>query len=196
LFPLGILAAVLGLVPWVLYAMSLTPWWPASAVMPWPGAEHAALMAQGFELAFVCGFLLTAMPAFTHGPRCSGRELAAVTIAVAVYIGLRAAGVPAAAWGWLTALALLAFIVGRRVRPGAAAPPEEFLLVATGRISGLVVLPALVILCREVMVSGPTQVMRAGQSRTPVVSLTSAIASSAPRTIWPTGPLSDGAGEP
>jgi len=137
LFPLGIVAAVLGLVPWVLYALSLSRWWPASVVMPWPGAEHAALLVQGFELAFVCGFLLTAMPAFTHGPRCSVRELAAVTVAVAVYIGLRAAGVPAAAWAWLAALVLLAFIVGRRVRPGAAAPPEEFLLVATGLALGL-----------------------------------------------------------
>ena len=48
----------------------------------------------------------------------------------------------------------------------------------------------------EVMVSGPTHVIRAGQSRTAVVSLTSAIASSVPRTIWPTGPASGGAGEP
>ena len=40
----------------------------------------------------------------------------------------------------------------------------------------------------EVIVSGPTQVIRAGQSRTAVVSRTSASASSAPRTIWPTGP--------
>ena len=48
----------------------------------------------------------------------------------------------------------------------------------------------------EVIVSGPTQVIRAGQSRTALVSWTSAIASSAPRTIWPAGPASGGAGEP
>jgi len=137
LFPLGIVSAVLGLVPWVLYAMSLSPWWPEGLQVTWPGAEHAALLAQGFELAFVCGFLLTAMPAFTHGPRCSPRELAAVTMAVALFIALRAAGVGAAAWAWLATLALLAFIVGRRVRLGAAAPPEEFLLVATGLALGL-----------------------------------------------------------
>ena len=40
----------------------------------------------------------------------------------------------------------------------------------------------------EVIVSGPTHVIRAGQSRTAVVSRTSSIASSVPRTIWPTGP--------
>ena len=49
---------------------------------------------------------------------------------------------------------------------------------------------------RVVIVSGPTQVSRAGQSRTAVVSRTSAIASSAPRSIWPAGPASSGAGEP
>ena len=48
----------------------------------------------------------------------------------------------------------------------------------------------------EVIVSGPTQVIRAGQSRTAVVSRTSSIASSVPRTIWPTGPASGRAGEP
>jgi uncharacterized protein involved in response to NO len=137
LFPLGIAAAMLGLLPWVYYALSLAPWWPTALAPGWPAASHAALLAQGFELAFVCGFLLTAMPAFTHGPRCTGRELAAVTAAVALFIVLRAAGVTAAAWAWLVSLALLAFVVGRRVRPGAAAPPEEFLLVATGLALGL-----------------------------------------------------------
>ena len=48
----------------------------------------------------------------------------------------------------------------------------------------------------EVIVSGPTQVIRPGQSRTAVVSRISAIASSVPRIIWPTGPASGGAGEP
>ena len=48
----------------------------------------------------------------------------------------------------------------------------------------------------EVIVSGPTHVIRAGQSRTAVVSRTSFIASSVPRTIWPTGPVSGRAGEP
>ena len=47
-----------------------------------------------------------------------------------------------------------------------------------------------------VIVSGPTQVIRAGQMRTAVVSRTSAIARSAPRSIWPAGPASGGAGEP
>ena len=49
---------------------------------------------------------------------------------------------------------------------------------------------------REVTVSGPTHVMRAGQTRTALVSRTSASAISAPRTICPAGPPSAAAGAP
>jgi uncharacterized protein involved in response to NO len=137
LFPLGIAAALAGLLPWLAFAASLTPGWPAGLRVAWPGPTHAALMVQGFELAFVCGFLLTALPAFTHGPRCTRPELAMVTAAVAAFVVLRALDVPGAAWAYLAALAALAFSLARRVRPGTAAPPEEFLLVATGMALGL-----------------------------------------------------------
>jgi uncharacterized protein involved in response to NO len=137
LFPIGVAAALAGLLPWLAFAASLAPWWPAAWPLAWPGALHAALMMQGFELAFVCGFLLTAMPAFTHGPRCTRLELTCVTAAVAAFVVLRALDVPGAAWATLAALAALAFTLARRVRPGAAAPPEEFLLVATGLALGL-----------------------------------------------------------
>jgi uncharacterized protein involved in response to NO len=129
LFPVGIAAALAGLVPWILVAMRLP--------IPYPGAAHAALMVQGFELAFVCGFLLTAMPAFTHGPRCSPTELGAVTALVGAHVVLRALDVPAAAWAFLAALGALGLVLARRVRPGEAAPPEEFLLVGTGVALGL-----------------------------------------------------------
>lgn len=132
LFPIGIAAAFVGLLPWPAFALSLAPWWPGALRLAWPGAAHAALMVQGFELAFICGFLLTAMPAFTHGPRCTRAELFAVTAAVAAFVTLRALEVPEAAWACLAALGALVFALVRRVRPGAAAPPEEFLLVGTG----------------------------------------------------------------
>ena len=137
LFPLGIAAALAGLLPWLAYAASLSPWWPQALAFGWPGPAHAALMVQGFELAFISGFLLTAMPAFTHGPRCTRAELALVAGAVAAFVVLRATQQPAAAWAYLAALVALVFPLARRVRPGAAAPPEEFLLVATGMALGL-----------------------------------------------------------
>ena len=129
LFPVGVAAALAGLVPWILVALRLP--------VAYPGAAHAALMVQGFELAFVSGFLLTAMPAFTHGPRCSPAELAAVTALVGTYVVLRAFSVPMASWAYLAALGALGFVVARRVRPGEAAPPEEFLLVGAGLALGL-----------------------------------------------------------
>jgi len=92
---------------------------------------------QGFELAFVSGFLLTAMPAFTHGPRCTPVELGVVTALVAAHVVLRALDVPAAAWAFLAALVALGFVVARRVRAGEAAPPEEFLLAGAGIAMGL-----------------------------------------------------------
>jgi uncharacterized protein involved in response to NO len=137
LFPIGIAAALAGLLPWMMLAAVSAPWWPASWNVSWPGAAHAALMVQGFELAFVCGFLLTAMPAFTHGPRCTALELSIVTGAVAAFVGLRALDLPGSAWAFLAALLALGAILARRVRPGAAAPPEEFLLVAAGAAMGL-----------------------------------------------------------
>ncbi len=137
LFPIGVVAALAGLLPWITFAASTQAWWPAALPVTWPGASHAALLVQGFELAFVCGFLLTSMPAFTHGPRCTPTELAVVTTAVAGFVLLRAFDVPGAAWAWLAALVALAIPLARRVRPGAAAPPEEFLLVATGMALGL-----------------------------------------------------------
>src|SRR5262245_49576275 len=101
LFPIGVAAALVGLLPWIALALRVQPWWPRALAPPWPGPAHAALMVQGFELAFVCGFLLTAMPAFTHGPRCTPLELGAVSLAVAAHVTLRALDVPAAAWVFL-----------------------------------------------------------------------------------------------
>lgn len=137
LFPIGVAAALAGLLPWVAFAASQAPWWPFTSLPMWPGPDHAALMVQGFELAFIAGFLLTAMPAFTHGPRCSRTELGVVASLVAAFVVLRALALPAAAFAYLAALLALGFTFARRVRPGAAAPPEEFLLVLTGVALGL-----------------------------------------------------------
>ena len=128
LFPIGIAAALAGLVPWLLFTLGWTS--------TWPGPAHAALLTQGFELGFITGFLLTAMPAFTHGPRCTRFELVLVTLGVGSFVVLRTLDVPGAAIAYLVTLLALAIIVGRRVRPGAAAPPEEFLLVGTGLAMG------------------------------------------------------------
>lgn len=129
LFPLGALFAVAGVAPWIVAAL---------APGPWPGLLHAGLMIQGFELCFVTGFLLTAMPAFTHGEKCRPWELAVATAGAAAFGALQALGLAAAA-GAAYALTLLFALVtlARRVRLGGAAPPEEFLLVGLGVLLGV-----------------------------------------------------------
>lgn len=129
LFPLGALLAAAGVVPWLVAAF---------APGPWPGLLHAGLMIQGFELCFVTGFLLTAMPAFTHGEKCRAWELAAVTAGVVAFGALQAAGLAAAAGAaFALTLGFTLVALARRVRLGGAAPPEEFLLVGLGVILGI-----------------------------------------------------------
>ena len=53
-FPLGILAAVVGVALWPLHLWGIVPWYP--------GQTHARLMANGFFGGFIIGFLGTAMP--------------------------------------------------------------------------------------------------------------------------------------
>lgn len=137
LFPIGIAAAFVALLPWVAQALSGAPWWPEALRPAWPGPAHAAIMMQGFELAFVAGFLLTAMPAFTHGARATRLELALAVLGVGGFTVLRALEVPGAPLATLVTLIVVGTAIARRVRGGAAAPPEEFLLVGTGFALGV-----------------------------------------------------------
>ncbi len=129
LFPLGAACAIGGALPWLAQAMGLAAW---------PALLHGSLMMEGFELAFVTGFLLTAMPAFTHGAKCRPWELAAVAAGVALFALLRVAGLEGIAHALFAAtLAFTAIAIARRVRPGGAAPPEEFALVGVGLLLGV-----------------------------------------------------------
>ncbi len=129
LFPLGAALAILGTALW--FGLALDGF-------PWPGRLHAALLVQGFELCFVTGFLLTAMPSFTHGAKCTPLELGLTTAGALTCAVLLLAGFEGAAHaGFVLALGVTAVAVLRRVRFGPAAPPEEFLLAAVGLVLGI-----------------------------------------------------------
>jgi uncharacterized protein involved in response to NO len=129
LFPIGAALGVAGALVWALHAAGFAAW---------PGRLHAALMIEGFELSFVTGFLLTAMPAFTHGARCRPWELGVAVAGVLAFAAARAAGAEGAAHAFFAlALAFVAVTLARRVRFGAAAPPEEFALVGAGLLMGV-----------------------------------------------------------
>lgn len=129
LFPVGALFAIAGALPWVLHAAG----W-----ISYPAVLHRTLMIEGFELCFVLGFLLTAMPGFTHGERCRVWELAAAIAAVAALaLGALSGVLPLAHGAFLAAVLLLAIAAGRRVLAARLRPPEEFAFVGLGLLFGL-----------------------------------------------------------
>src|SRR5687767_13942997 len=81
LFPVGAAFAIAGALPWIVYA------WAGGG---YPAMLYRAWMIEGFELCFVLGFLLTAMPAFTRGERRRTWELGVATLAA---LGVAAGGV-------------------------------------------------------------------------------------------------------
>ncbi len=129
LFPAGAALGILGVLPWLLTALG-APGYPAE--------RHRSLMIEGFELCFVAGFLLTAMPAFTHGARCRRAELQRICVAIAGFAISVHLGQVALAHAFAAgALGCLLFSLGSRLRAGRAAPPEEFALVGVGLVLGL-----------------------------------------------------------
>jgi uncharacterized protein involved in response to NO len=129
LFPLGAAFAVAGAAPWLLV--------PAGRA-GWPAPLHLALMIQGFEQAFVLGFLLTAMPAFTRGGRCRPWELATAVALLAAFAACLLAGAAAAAHAAFGGtLLLLGWALVSRVVRARHVPPEELSFVGFGLVLGL-----------------------------------------------------------
>jgi uncharacterized protein involved in response to NO len=129
LFPIGAANAAAGALLWTLYAAHL---------LPWPGPLHQQLMLEGFEHAFVMGFLLTAMPAFTGGERCRPYELLLAIASVVLMDAAAFAGLPIAAHvAYLIGLVTVAQALARRVITGRRKPPEEYLFLLPGFLFGV-----------------------------------------------------------
>jgi len=130
LFPIGIGLALIGVGAWPAHVFGLASY---------PGTLHRSLMIQGFETSFILGFLLTAMPAFTHGPRCQPFELAWAVIAMTGFATASMLGLQSVAQGFfLLAIVLPVVAGGRRVLGNPQKPPEEFAFVAFGLLLGAV----------------------------------------------------------
>jgi len=129
LFPLGATFAIAGAVPWLFYA---------AGAPGYPAVVHRSLMMQGFEMSFVLGFLLTAIPAFTHGTPCRSWELAGAVTGQLLFGACAWAGFEAGAQAaFVATLAWLAAAAARRVAAAKLPPPEEFLFVGVGLALGL-----------------------------------------------------------
>jgi uncharacterized protein involved in response to NO len=145
LFPIGVAYALMGVGLWPATVLDL---------VPYPGALHRALMMQGFEQSFVMGFLLTAMPAFPHGPRCRPLELG---LAAILQLGFGAAALSGVTWlaelCFVAAIALLGAAGLRRIVGNPQKPPEEFAFVGFGLVLGML---GGVVLAAEALGATPT----------------------------------------
>lgn len=114
--------------------------WPLTlwAGLPYPGLLHASLMIEGFELAFVSGFLLTVVPRMTRTDTSDRRELPWVAGGILAFGTFAWIGQAAAAHA-LSALTLLvlAVAIARRFAGRSNDPPEETLFVPVGLFLGI-----------------------------------------------------------
>ncbi len=131
LFPLGIAIGLTGVGLWIVHAIG----WIA-----YPGNPHAAMLLLGFQQCFILGFLMTAMPSFLHAPHCHPEELAAALVLVAAAAVSALGGwTSAAGIFYLGSLGVPIWMAIRRIASRQAGPPpEEFILVAAGFLTGMV----------------------------------------------------------
>jgi uncharacterized protein involved in response to NO len=131
LFPVGALFAIVGVALWPALALGLGVW---------PGELHARLMAQGFELAFIGGFLLTFLPRVTRTLEIVRPRDTWIVLACTLLFG-------AAAWMNVAVVAQAAFVVALltltlvfidRLRRRKNDPPEELFFIPLGIALGLV----------------------------------------------------------
>jgi len=129
LFPVGVAFAVVGTGVWALAPV---------AGIPYPGTLHASLMIEGFELAFVSGFLLTILPRLTRTDPVGPRGIGAPLLLLLAFGAAALAGQAAVAHGCALALLLLlaAVLVGR-MRARRNDPPEEIAFVPFGLALGI-----------------------------------------------------------
>jgi uncharacterized protein involved in response to NO len=130
LFPIGVLIGLIGVGLWIAHAAG----W-----IDYPANRHAALLLLGFQQCFVLGFLMTAMPAFLHAPHCRPAELGAAAFlvtasALSTILGWNVA----ASLFFLGSLLVPVWMAASRIAGGEAGPPpEEFILVAAGFLTGI-----------------------------------------------------------
>ncbi len=128
-FPLGLVVGVLAVSIWPVFALG----WLSAMHGTW----HAELQLQGFLLAFVLGFLLTAWPRFTLSSQATSAELWSIAALYAVNVvaaALEQRAVGHAAF-FATMTALLLFMT-RRFQQRKTNPPDEFIFVAVGVLVG------------------------------------------------------------
>ena len=130
LFPLGILLAFLGALPWLFFNLGWLSYYP--------NVDHARIMVMGFFMSFVCGFLMTAVPkmARTFPARPIEVGLAVLLILLQTIVSLGHLSQISIFVGIAQFVALMVFL-GVRFGKRGQNPPTSFLFVPIGILSGL-----------------------------------------------------------
>jgi uncharacterized protein involved in response to NO len=137
-FPLGILAAVAGVMMWPLLYAGKLAFYPAEA--------HARVMIEGFMGAFVIGFLGTAFPRLTGNLPWSGGEFARQLLLWLACVAAALTGHVVAADASFAAMLVLLFggMVARWARGNRDTPPPGFVMALAGILGGALAAAALV----------------------------------------------------
>lgn len=125
LFPMAILAGILGVLMWPLHFAGWLDWYP--------GEGHPRILVEGFFGGFIAGFLGTALPRVLGAPALRPRELWPLIVLQPAMVGCWFVGnVRAGDVLFLVFLAILFALLVRRVFVRRDVPPPGFVLVAGG----------------------------------------------------------------
>ena len=130
-FPAGVLLGSVGVSLWILYYLD--------AGVPYPRVAHARLMIEGLMASFIFGFLGTAGPRLTSAPHFSLSEIGIVFTLDLLAAGAHTGG--AHRLGdicFVVCLLLFARMLLSRFRQRKDNPPPNFILVASGILSGII----------------------------------------------------------
>jgi uncharacterized protein involved in response to NO len=130
-FPAGATLGIVGVSLWMLYYLG--------AGVPYPSVAHARLMIEGLMASFIFGFLGTAGPRLTSAPHFSATEIGTVFSLDLLAAGAHTGG--AHRLGdicFVICLLLFARMLLKRFRQRKDNPPPNFILVASGILSGII----------------------------------------------------------
>lgn len=137
LFPVGVLATLVGVVPWLSFALG----W----AQPPAGYTHGMLQIQAFEAAFAAGFLMTALPRFLETTQTRWWELlTSLSLCLGLTVALGTSNWRVGQWLFLALMTHLLIFVGRRLVTRGDDPPPFLAFVPIGLLAGF--LGALTIL--------------------------------------------------
>lgn len=128
-FSIGLLMAAAGVAPWIMIHAGL--------LTSYPNVFHARVMFHGFLMAFISGFLMTAVPRMSGTESCRPVEAALVLVLLTAQLLIASDTSLSAALFTCHAAVLLAF-VARRVFRRRQNPPSVFLFVPVGLITAFI----------------------------------------------------------